>query len=180
MNDIQRFFQKYSELLKQEVRNELARPRRHSPGYDRNAYGQGRNPQYGGDFAISDRGNLWQSVNTRVVNNGYGMELEIADYYIYQDQGVRPQPQYLEGNGTGSSNFLTALTQWAASKGFSNPASAAFAIRRNIWKFGIAPTNFMGDALDNITLMIEDEFGDAADKWIDELLEGFGMEGEQE
>jgi hypothetical protein len=182
MNEIQLFLLRYAEQLKIQVRNELARPRDHSPGYDRNAYSNGRNPKNKGSFAISDGGDLWNSVNTIMIDDNYGFELEINDYYWYVDQGVKPHPEYLKGKGSGgSSAFISSLTKWAAGKGFNDPLGAAFAIRRNIFKFGIVPTNFMGDALDNISVLIEEEFGDAADKWIDVLLEGFeGISAEQE
>jgi len=182
MNEIQLFLLKWAAELKVQVRNELARPRTHSPGYDRNAYSNGRNPNYGGSFAISDGGDLWNSVDTVMINDNYGWYLEINDYYWNVDQGTKPHPEYLKGKGSGGrSKFIASLTKWAAGKGFNDPLGAAFAIRRNIWKYGIVPTNFMGDALDNISVLIEEEFGDAADKWIDVLLDGYeGLSAEQE
>lgn len=63
------------------------------------------------------------------------------DYYKYVDKGVKPS-KYAnsKGSGTGKSKFISNLQKWCRKKGI--PQSAAFAIRRHIWKFGIAPTNF--------------------------------------
>ena len=111
MNEIQQFLMRWAQELKLQIRNELARPRTKAPGYNRDAYSNGRNQQYSGQFAISDQGDLWNSVNVVMIDDNYGFELEIADYYIYSDQGVRPQPQYLEGRGNGGqSAFITSLS----------------------------------------------------------------------
>ncbi len=64
----------------------------------------------------------------------------MADYGVYVDKGVKPHPEYLKGKGTGTSKMIPALMKWCQIVGL--PKNAAFPIRRNIWKFGIKPTNF--------------------------------------
>jgi hypothetical protein len=64
----------------------------------------------------------------------------MEDYGVYVDKGVKPQPKYLTGQGTGKSKFIQALKKWCRIKGI--PEGAAYPIRRNIWKYGIKPTNF--------------------------------------
>jgi hypothetical protein len=65
----------------------------------------------------------------------------MEDYGLYVDKGVKPQPKYLTGKGTGKkSKFITALKKWCKIRGL--PEGAAYPIRINIWKYGIAPTNF--------------------------------------
>jgi len=162
---------KYANILKDEVKNELNRPRPHAPGYNRNAYSQGRNPRFKINAPISKFGfPLNESVEAKVRDNQIFLEME--DYYIYQDQGVTPQPQYLEGQGSGgNSPFISSLRKWASSRGISDPLGAAFAIRRNIWKFGIAPTNFLGDAIDNMSVILEDEMVEDIDELIDTILD---------
>jgi hypothetical protein len=71
------------------------------------------------------------------------------DYYIFVDKGVNGYQSRVgspysfkpkNGQGTGKSKLIPALKKWCRTKGI--PEGAAFAIRRNIWKFGIKPTQF--------------------------------------
>jgi hypothetical protein len=71
------------------------------------------------------------------------------DYYKFVDKGVNGYAQRVgspfsfkpkDGRGTGQSLMIPALKKWCRIKGI--PEGKAFAIRRNIWKFGIAPTQF--------------------------------------
>lgn len=71
------------------------------------------------------------------------------DYYKFVDKGVNGYAQRVgspfsfkpkDGRGTGRSLFIPALKKWCRIRGI--PEGKAFAIRRNIWKFGIAPTQF--------------------------------------
>ena len=64
----------------------------------------------------------------------------MEDYGVYVDKGVKPQPKYLTGKGSGKSKFIEALKKWCKIRGI--PQGAAYPIRRNIWKYGIKPTNF--------------------------------------
>ena len=77
---------------------------------------------------------------TQETEDEFTISFFMADYGVYVDKGVKPQPQYLTGKGTGKSKFIAALKKWCKVKGI--PQNAAFPIRRNIWKFGIKPTNF--------------------------------------
>lgn len=87
-------------------------------------------------------GNLHKSLKfrTQETEDEFLISFYMADYGVYVDKGVKPQPQYLTGKGTGKSKFIAALKKWCRVKGI--PQNAAFPIRRNIWKFGIKPTNF--------------------------------------
>lgn len=87
-------------------------------------------------------GNLHKSLRFRTseTEDEFVVSFFMAEYGIYVDKGVKPQPQYLTGKGTGKSKFIPALKKWCKVKGI--PQNAAFPIRRNIWKFGIKPTNF--------------------------------------
>ena len=94
------------------------------------------------------------------------------DYGQYVDQGVNKQPQYLTGKGSGgNSPFIEALRAWAQRKGFQNPLGAAFGIRRNIWKYGIQPTNFFGNADFKIQQLFEQVFPDRIEVMIDQYLD---------
>lgn len=71
------------------------------------------------------------------------------DYYKFVDKGVngfanRVGSPYSfkpkNGKGTGKSKLIPALKKWLRDKG--QPESEAFRIRRIIWRYGIAPTQF--------------------------------------
>lgn len=88
-------------------------------------------------------GKLYDSIRYEVkeTKKEFILSFIMAEYGKYVDKGVKPQPKYLKGKGKGKkSKFIEALKKWCKIKGI--PEGAAFPIRRNIWKFGIAPTNF--------------------------------------
>ena len=70
------------------------------------------------------------------------LTFEMLEYGKFVDKGVKPQPKYLSGHHKPQkrSKFIEALQKWCKVKGI--PVGAAFPIRRSIWKYGIAPTNF--------------------------------------
>jgi len=166
---IEDILEKYGNLLKREIQKNLDKTRTNSPGFNKNAYSSGRNPEFAvnkpkSPFGI---GNLSKSVEITIEDNT--LQLSMADYWKYVEYGVPPKPQYLNGKGSGQSQLIPALMLWARSKGL--PEGAAFAIRKNIWKYGIAPTNFYGTALDNVAEFIARDFGDEADDYIDEFFD---------
>lgn len=166
---VQRLLEKYGNLLKKEIQLNLDKVRTNSPGFNRNAYSDGRNPKFAVNTPKSPYGigNLSKSIE--VVIDGDTLQLAMADYWKYVEYGVPPKPQYLKGSGSGQSQLIPALMLWARSKGL--PEGAAFAIRKNIWKYGIAPTNFYGEALDKVADYIAKDFGDEADDYIDEFFD---------
>ena len=96
-----------------------------------------------GTFNVGiNTGSLFKSLRYRTGENNeeFFVTFYMNDYGVYVDKGVKPQPKYLKGKGTGRSNFITALKKWCRDKGLDQ--GLAFPIRRNIWKFGIKPTNF--------------------------------------
>lgn len=88
-------------------------------------------------------GNLYDSIGYKIIETKNGIKLQffMADYGKFVDKGTKPSKYAdMEGKGSGKSEFITRLMKWCEIKGI--PRNAAFPIRRNIWKFGIAPTNF--------------------------------------
>ena len=97
-------------------------------------------------------GKLYKSIRYEVVENknDFLLTFFMADYGTYVDKGVNGYERNIggkfnfkdkSGTGTGSrSKFIESLKKWCRIKGI--PEGAAFPIRRNIWKYGIAPTNF--------------------------------------
>lgn len=88
-------------------------------------------------------GKLYDSIGYKVIENekGYKLQFYMADYGKYVDKGTKPS-KYADSKegGTGKSQFITSLMKWCKIKGL--PQGMAFPIRRKIWKFGQAPTNF--------------------------------------
>jgi len=75
-------------------------------------------------------GSLVNSINYRLQDtaNGINVILLANDYLQYVDRGRRP----------GTYPPIQAIQRWVAIKGI--PKQAAWAIRQNIYKFGIKPT----------------------------------------
>ncbi len=88
-------------------------------------------------------GNLYDSIryDIKETDERFTISFYMADYGVYVDKGIKPSKYAnAEGTGTGKSPFITSLMKWCQIKGL--PKEAAFPIRKNIWKFGIRPTNF--------------------------------------
>jgi hypothetical protein len=114
------------------------------------------NPQSGvGDKYAS--GNLYNTLTATVMPNGDDFELVItyADYFKYVNRGrpagVKKVP-------------LTALLDWIKIRGirgrdkkgrFIPNLSLAFAIRQNIYKYGIRPANIYDKGLDSLEAIFE-------------------------
>lgn len=76
-------------------------------------------------------GSLINSINYKLQDTATGIQVQLVanDYLKYVDQGRRP----------GTYPPIRAIQRWVSIKGI--PKEAAWAIRRNIFKFGIKPTN---------------------------------------
>lgn len=97
-------------------------------------------------------GELYDSIGYTIKQDGSKIKLtfSMADYGKFVDKGVNGYAQsrgsiysFKEKNGQGSggkSEFISRLQKWCAIKGL--PKGAAYPIRRNIWKYGIASTQF--------------------------------------
>jgi hypothetical protein len=80
-------------------------------------------------------GSLINSINYRLQDtaNGINVILLANDYLKYVDEGRRPS------TNPDSKPPIQAILAWTNIKGI--PQEAAWAIRNNIWRFGIKPTN---------------------------------------
>jgi hypothetical protein len=116
-------------------------------------------------------GSLVNSINYRLQDtaNGVNLILLADDYLKYVDRGRKP----------GTYPPIQAIQKWVAIKGI--PKQAAWAIRQNIFKFGIKPTNVIRKTqnimditrnanrkyeqrmVDNIVKVIERSWYDSAD-----------------
>lgn len=114
------------------------------------------NPEKGrGDKYAS--GNLYNSLTATVMPNGDDFELVItyADYFKYVNQGRKANVKRVP---------LTALLQWIKIRGikgrnkkgrFIPNLSLAFAIRENIYKYGIRPADIYDKGLDSLEQIFE-------------------------
>ena len=127
----------------------------YAPGYN----GGGTQRGVGNKFAS---GQLYDSIQGRVKNteNGPVAELSYADYFKYVNEGRRPG---FHINREGIQNILDWIkirgVRFRNEKGKfkkGNNLSMAFAIEKNIYKYGIKPTNIYDKGLDGI----EDYFND--------------------
>jgi hypothetical protein len=75
-------------------------------------------------------GSLVNSINYKLKDTAEGIQIQLYanDYLQYVDRGRRP----------GTYPPIRAIMKWASIKGL--PKQAAWAIRQNIFKFGIKPT----------------------------------------
>jgi len=78
-------------------------------------------------------GSLINSINYRLQDTAYGINLILLanDYLKWVDRGRKP----------GTYPPIQAIQRWATIKGI--PKEAAWAIRTNIYKFGIKPTRVL-------------------------------------
>lgn len=122
-------------------------------------------------FAKVASGSLINSINYRLQNTAQGINVILLanDYLQYVDKGRRP----------GTYPPIRAIQKWVAIKGIKK--EAAWAIRQNIFKFGIKPTNVIKKTktiietsrnanrkyeqrmVDNIVKMLEKDWIDSVD-----------------
>lgn len=135
-----------------------------APGFGFNKPNQ---PKYTGNKNAT--GGLRDSIEFVVVGNekdGWGIELYMNNYWRYVNDGVAPSKKYPSSgyiSGGGTSPFISALVQWFNDKlGIQGKEAlgAAFGVRRSIWKYGVAPSYFYSNALEEIIPEMEETFGD--------------------
>ena len=107
-------------------------------------------------FAKVASGSLINSINYRLQDTANGIQFQLLanDYIKYVDKGRRP----------GTYPPINAIKQWARIKGL--PKEAAWAIRTNIFKFGIKPTNII-----NKTLRVIETSRDANRKYEERMVD---------
>lgn len=117
-------------------------------------------------------GKLYDSIRYEVKEekSEFILSFLMADYGKYVDKGVKPHPEYLDGKGgKKKSKFIEALKKWCRIKGI--PENAAFPIRRSIWKYGIAPTNFFTIPTTRRQKYFEEKLAETMAKDIDNNLQ---------
>ena len=132
----------YTNELRKTLKNKLYT---FAPGYKLDAYSKGRNQQYSGQQNKIASGSLYKSIRYDV-SNGL-LQIYMAPHWKYVNYGVEAKGYTKKkSGGGGKSEFISALVNWSKTRlGLpqKEALSMAFATRINIFKFGIAPTNFI-------------------------------------
>jgi hypothetical protein len=162
----QQFYQIWGNRFVLALKQKLAQTYSYAPGYGFDAYSNGRNAKYSGEAPKSIGGSaLYDSITGNVTDSGDGFELFMNRYWEYVNYG-RKKGSYVP---------ITPLETWAQLKGFPNPRGAAFGISTNIYKFGIAPTFFYDEAINQLQIQfdraVEDQFFKSIGDFFDNLFE---------
>ena len=127
------------------------------------------------------------SYNVKVSKNSFEMSLSMADYGVFQDQGVRgksssakaPNSPFKFGSGTGKKGGLTdGIFEWVKARRFQfrdketgqfmSYKSTAFLITRSIYHKGMKPTQFLTKP-----------FNAAFERLPDDIINSYGLEVER-
>jgi hypothetical protein len=153
-------------IFVQRMKNEIKKKQYpYAPGY------AGGRPTTGTGNKYAS-GNLYNSLAYKVVmfQDLPALQLMYADYFELVNRGIKPNPKYAEGKGGGGGNspFIQSLLKWIsirgikpkgyAGKGAYKKASKlglALAIRKNIFKYGIAPAGFYDKTYDKLEMLFE-------------------------
>jgi hypothetical protein len=139
----------FVKMMKQKIKEKVYP---YAPGYK--GGGQIRPGSPGDKFAT---GNLYNSLTATVMpgDNGFELVITYADYFKYVNEGRRPGLKRVP---------LTALLNWIKIRGikgrnkkgrFISNLGMAFAIRENIFKYGIRPADIYDKGLDSLEAIFE-------------------------
>lgn len=161
-DELKRFMDTWGSRFSRELKARLAATYDYAPGFNGDAYGQGRNNKFAGSSDKIATGSLYNSISWEPTEDGF--VLLMNRYWEWVNYGRQP----------GKYVPINPLEDWARLKGFDNPRSAAFGISTNIKKFGIQPTYFYDDALDILESQfnesLEDQFGKTFQDFLDNLI----------
>jgi hypothetical protein len=148
-------------LFVQRMKNEIKKKQfDYAPGFrgDRPGQPTGKDNKYAS-------GNLYNSLSYKVVmfQGQPALMIDYADYFDNVNKGVKPNPKYLTGKGSGRSMLVEALMRWISIRGIKPKGykgrgrynegmklGLALAIRKNIFRYGIAPAGLIDKTYDKI------------------------------
>ena len=134
------------------IKESLAKPYPFAPGYNKS-----RSP-FGVRNMTKQTGALYNSIRVNYDSSSDSIVVQMEDYWQYVNDGRKP----------GKYVPIKPLMKWIRTKGFNkskttgkfqkfNIKGMAFAVSKNIQKFGIAPTNFYDDAFKIFEKKFEEE-----------------------
>ena len=136
----------------------------YAPGFNEDAYSNGRNSKYSGVGDKKSSGGLLNSIRCEYDETQGAFLLYMADYYKNVDEGRQP----------GKYVPIGPLERWANLRlGLSGKEakSAAFGISKNIYKFGIAPSYFYTNAVEAMESILTGPMLDMVGVGIEEILD---------
>lgn len=153
--EVDKYLNKYGQSVIDEMRTRLK-------GYDKFATGA-----------------LYNNMSYAVTKD-WEVVFELEDYYKFVDKGVNGyakrrgspfsfKPKDKDWKPKKKSKFIESLKIWCRAKGL--PEGLAFPIRRNLWKFGIAPTQFYSLTIKRRQKQFETGLENAMVKDIDKQLQ---------
>lgn len=104
-------------------------------------------------------GALEKSLKKRVYE--FGIEILALEYAYWVDKGRKPNRKQPPTD---------AIRGWIRSSGLPIPEKAAFAIARNIGRFGIAPSRFLSDAIQKTQVGLRRELKRTVRQLIEESI----------
>lgn len=156
--DFTEFLNFWGQAFVAELKRRLNSNYDYAPGINGDAYSNGRNKKYSGSgIKSAESSSLYKSIEGKMTTDGF--ELLMLDYWYYVNYG-RKEGSYVP---------ISPLVEWATTKGFDNPVGAAWGANYNIYKFGIAPTNFYDDAITTL----EGQFDRQADNMMEKTINDF-------
>jgi len=151
--------ERLADVFKELIQDEILKPRPFSPGYRNNRAPFGVSPKVAS-------GTLVNSVNVDWFVDSQTLEVSMVDYWKYVNDGRKP----------GKYVPIAPLIKWINTKRFRTKArdekgrfkkfdakSMAFGISKNIYKFGIARTNFYDDAYGKFQTYLDEAINDLGD-----------------
>jgi hypothetical protein len=141
-----------AEQFQKVIKESLAKPYPFAPGYNKSG------KVFGVRNMTKQTGDLYKSIEVTFDSSTDQIQISMLDYWKYVNDGRKP----------GSYVPIKPLMKWIRSKGFNksktsgkfqkfNIKGMAFAVSKNIQKFGIAPTNFYDDAFGQFEKMFQDK-----------------------
>lgn len=112
-------------------------------------------------------GNLYNSISYKVIKDSDGepiIEISYADYFKYVNQGRKAKGSARPITAANGAVPIPALLGWIKLKGLNGQnergdaipdLSLAFAIRANIWKYGIKPADIYDKSLETLESMLD-------------------------
>jgi len=162
-------FELYSQLFAEKLKWALSQQYPYAPGKDGNAYSMGRNSAYAGSAnkvgPVPDgyNTNLINSVEARYDVNTKEVQIFMNDYWQYVN----------DGRNAGKYVPIRPLMKWGMARlglDQNQAKSMAFAVSRNIYKFGIKPTYFFDIAIEQLSQQIDDELFEQLALSIDDFI----------
>lgn len=148
-------------LFQETLKKQLAKPYPYAPGYN------GQRKTQGFRDMKKKTGSLYNSIRATFDPESDQIKVVMLEYWKYVNDGRKP----------GHYVPIKPLMDWIKVKGFNrdtrgrfkkfNIKGTAFAISRNIYKFGIRPTNFYDDSFDVFVESFEDPDGPISQLGID-------------